>query len=139
MVYDSFLTVPRLYIHPRPSSPRPHLRPLYIAVVFISVHKFEGSYTHAPSRAHLKYISSDRNIYETHVTPRLNNRTFSLRQKELDKLKTRSLNNEQKGETVEHLYGLQCNCSKRHRFVKIKASLVNVTSVKHSAKVEAGN
>lgn len=39
IVDDSFLTAPRLYI-------RLYLRPLYITLVFISVHKFEGSCTY---------------------------------------------------------------------------------------------
>jgi len=70
-------------LNPQPPPSRLHLRLLYIALVFISVHKFEASCTHARARAHPRYISSDQNI-RGRALPRLNNRTQPFRQKELN-------------------------------------------------------
>jgi len=66
MVDDSFLTAPHGYTSTPPLLPL-HLRPLYIALVFISVHKFVDVHMHL--HRHTQNILALTKIYETRVTP----------------------------------------------------------------------
>lgn len=106
-------------IHP-PISPS-HLRPLYIALVFISVHKFEGSYTYAPAQAHPKYISSDQNIWDAYYPSWITE--FSSGRKDRERIKNLyEINKEKLHNVIMNLSETRCyygyhkretNCSLR--------------------------